>query len=186
MTYDPVPFWNAYADKLAGPGAASPEHERQEAALERLLKPLRWATVLEVGVGGGRIAALLRRIRPTAAYAGLDIGTVQLDAGRRIWPDGDFRLCAIESFTPERTWDLVIASEVLMHVKPRAVRRAVRNVLAASSRHVVIVEWVPLPGELEANPTAPWNFPHDYEAMLPGANAIRTDRQVIYHIRKTP
>ena len=185
MTYDPVAFWEEHAPHLAGPGAASPEHERQEAALEPLLRGLWWRSVCEVGVGGGRIADLLHRMRPKSKYTGIDLGATQLDAGRRIWPDGEFVQSAIESYKPgDRTWDLVITSEVLMHVKPESIKRAVRNVLAMAGKHLVIVEWVPLPGELD-NPVAPWNFPHDYRALLGEVtDETRTDRQVIYHVAK--
>ena len=182
MTYDPVSFWQEHAPALAGPGAASPEHERQEAALETLLRPLKWSSVLEVGTGGGRITDLLHRIRPEAEYTGIDL--VQTDAARRVWPEGTFEVASIETFTDRGQWDLVIASEVLMHVKPRVIRRAVENVLAASRRHVVIVEWDPLPGELDS-PVAPWNFPHDYRKLLGKiASETRTDRQVIFHVKR--
>lgn len=184
MSYDPVPFWDSLAPALAGPGAGSPEHERQEAALERLLRPLKWQSVLEVGIGGGRISDLLHRIRPDADYTGIDIGQTQLDAGYRVWPDGTFELSPIQSFKAgDRKWDLVIASEVLMHVKPAAIKKAVANVLAASRRHVVIVEWDPTPAELE-RPIAEWNFAHDYRALLGAiASETKTDRQVIFHVK---
>lgn len=184
--YDPVLFWEAHAPHLAGPGAASLEHERQEAALEKLLRPLKWQSVLEVGVGGGRVTDLLRRIRPEAEYTGIDIGETQLDNGRRVWPEGTFESSPVQSFKAgDRQWDLVIASEVLMHVKPAAIKKAIANVLAASRRHVVLVEWDPTPEELAA-PIADWNFPHDYRALLADAriaSETKTDRQTIWHVK---
>ena len=184
-TYDPVPFWESQATSLAGPGAATPEHERQEAALLAVLRPLWWRSVLEVGVGGGRITDLLHRMRPKSVYTGIDIGRVQLDRAKKVWPEGGFMLTAIEDFDyDDRRWDLVITSEVLMHVKPDRIEDAIANVLAAARRHVVIVEWDPLPGELD-NPVAPFNFPHDYRKLLGSVtDETRTDRQVIFHVAK--
>lgn len=184
MTYDPVPFWNNLAPAIAPPGAVSPEHVRQEALLEELLSGLRWRTVCEVGVGGGRISDLLHRVRPDATYTGVDLGDVQLAAGLRIWPEGTFLKSAIEDFEAVRQWDLVIASEVLMHVVPERIEDAVANVLRMARKHLVLVEWVPLSGELD-KPVADWNFPHDYGAMLGEVtSATRTDRQIIYHVAK--
>lgn len=186
MIYDPVPFWTerTTAQQLAGPGPVSPEHQRQEAALIAVLKPLYWRSVLEIGVGGGRITHLIREMRPKSHYTGIDIGEVQLEQGARVWPEGEFELSAIEDFDPgDRQWDLVIASEVLMHVKPERIADAVANVLAAAKRHVVIVEWDAAPEELE-QPIAPWNFPHDYRALLGEIESeTRTDRQTIFHVK---
>jgi SAM-dependent methyltransferase len=191
MTYDPVAFWEADAHLLAGPGAASPEHERQEALLEPLLARLKWATVLEVGVGGGRITDLLHRIRPDAAYTGLDLGRVQLDRATAVWgPDAVGVQSLVEDFgSAGNRWDLVVMTEVLMHVTPDRIAEAVRNVMAATHRHLVIVEWVPEPPELD-QPIAPWNFPHDYRALFAADSGMRlvsetkTDRQVIFRLQR--
>jgi SAM-dependent methyltransferase len=184
MSYDPVSYWNASPELLGGPVVKSPEHERQEEALIKVLKPLYWRSVLEIGVGGGRITDLLRQMRPKSQYTGIDLGKVQLDAGRKVWPEGEFELSAIEDFEPgDRQWDLVIASEVLMHVKPDRIADAVANVLRSTRRHVVIVEWDAAPEELE-RPIAPWNFPHDYRALLGEIESeTRTDRQTIFHVK---
>lgn len=185
MTYDPLSYWNAAAKHLGGPIVKSPEHERQEEALIAVLKPLYWRSVLEVGVGGGRITDLLHRMRPKSRYTGIDIGQVQLDRARKVWPDGEFELSSIEDFDPgDRQWDLVIASEVLMHVTPDRIKDAVANVLSAARKHVVTVDWDATPEELE-QPIAPWNFPHDYRKLLGNViDETRTDRQVIFHVAK--
>lgn len=180
MTYDPLAYWTDPGLHIAGPGRGLREHRRQERALERLLSPLDWTSVLEVGVGAGRITALITRIRPDAAYTGIDIGRSQLETGRKMRPDGRFIQAALEDFRPADRWDLVVVSEVLMHIVPWRVEDAVRNLIRLARRHVVAVEWVPLPGELDGE-IAPWNFPHDYASMLAPVSQERTDRQVIFH-----
>jgi SAM-dependent methyltransferase len=187
MSYDPVSYWNASPELLGGPVVKSPEHERQEEALIKVLKPLYWRSVLEIGVGGGRITNLLHEMRPKSKYTGIDLGQVQLDTGRKIWPEGEFEQVAIEDFDPgDRQWELVITSEVLMHVKPDRIATAVANVLRSARRHAVMVEWDAAPEELE-RPIAPWNFPHDYRALLGDAtiaSETRTDRQTIFHVER--
>lgn len=160
-------------------------YERQEEALISVLKPLWWRSVLEIGVGGGRITHLLHQMRPKSRYTGIDIGAAQLAEGRKIWPEGEFVLSAIEDFDPGgRQWDLVVTTEVLMHVKPDRIADAVANVLRSARKHVVMVEWDAAPGDL-LRPIAPWNFPHDYRALLGEVtDETRTDRQTIFHVAK--
>lgn len=181
--YDPGPFWDDYVRSLEDLGPSTPEHKRQEVALRAVLKPLWWRSVLEVGVGGGRITNLLHEMRPKSKFTGIDIGQLQLDAAKPRWPNGEFEIASIADFDPgERQWDLVIASEVLMHVTPDRIADAVANLLRSARKHVVTVDWDATPDEL-LRPIAPWNFPHDYRALFGDIESeTRTDRQTIFHI----
>lgn len=184
-TYDPVPFWLAQWPHLSS-ATRSPEHERQEVVLRRLLRRLRWATVFELGVGGGRITRLLRDLAPDALYTGLDLGPDQLAAGAAAWPGAEFVEATIQEYEPDgRQWDLVIVSEVLMHISEADMPAVAAKLRAMTARHLVAVEWVPLPGELQ-QPVASWCFDHDYVGLLgPMSWAERTDRQVVYHAEPT-
>ena len=166
------------------PLTASPEHERQEEALSRLLSGLTDIySVLDVGCGRGRIAALLQRLKPSAEYTGLDIGETQLQLTAFVRPDGSFIKLPVQELNSSYgrgRWDLVIASEVLMHIPSDEIQLAIDNLKAVTGKYLVITEWAPevlkVPKDI-----AWWNIPHDYLSLLgPVSYAARTDEQVIY------
>ena len=74
------------------------------------------ATVLEVGVGEGEVSARLRRIYPSAQVVGVDLPDEGLAAQWR--SSGLVGLCADIAGLPfpSKTFDLVMAIEVLEHV----------------------------------------------------------------------
>ena len=164
----------------------SPQHQAQEQALQAAVRVLEApiTSVLDVGCGRGRIAAFLQRELPNAKYTGLDIGPTQLELTRKVRLDGVFLHFAIQDLEPEWQWDLVICSEILMHIPPTEIHAAVEKIKQAASRYILIVEWVPTADwALYNSPDAVawWNFPYDYLSLFgPAVYAARTDQQVVY------
>lgn len=199
---------------------ATPDQRRQEGTLSTMLGdqrrkfvtdygangPIQWPNrIFEAGCGRGRLAAFFARNCPEASYTAIDVGDIQLAETAKLRPDAKLLkanitkvdvLDQIAAADPEAHkaggYDLVVVSEVLMHVRPgQDLTMAYFNLLELMSdklSRLVIIEWVPLPGEVEANPTAYWNFPHNYPALIKLAEAgldleRRTDRQMIYFVR---
>lgn len=154
MTYDPLTYWRARGQTFA----------EQELAIVDLLSSLEFESVLDVGCGPGRLASLIRGIRPTATYTGIDVSRHVLRLAEVRWPGGEFVQTTLAGFRPRgRKWDLVIASEVLMHVPPADLARSVALLRSMSSRHVVTLDWT-APGH-----GASHNFRHDYRAAFASA-----------------
>lgn len=63
----------------------------EEAALAECDPILRGGDVLEIGVGGGRMAEHLHRL--ARRYVGVDYSTAMIDASRARFPDLDLRVC---------------------------------------------------------------------------------------------
>ncbi|MEO8247206.1 MAG: class I SAM-dependent methyltransferase [Chloroflexota bacterium] len=148
----------------------------QEAALVDVLRPLRFASVLDVGCGFGRIGELLFELKPDLrTYVGVDISPDQLAAAqRRLGPrarlvSGDIREL------DERPADLVIASEVLMHVPPTDIMSLVERLRGLARRHLVTVDW-DAPGKEAGG----YCWGHDYATLLPGARKVPVGRQAIW------
>lgn len=179
MTFDPRTYWPGLGFALDTHGDTI-EHRRQEQTVSRVLRRLgKVDSVLDVGCGRGRMAALLHKVLPEADYTGLDIGERQIEATKAVRPDGDFILGAVQDCTFNRRWDLVLTSEVLMHIPPHEVGGVVDK-LRSVSRYLLAVEWAPSPAEM-SRPIAEHNWPHDYLSLLgPAIYAEHTDRQVIY------
>ena len=179
MTYDPVPYWltrGASYERRFVPA----RYAAQEAALVGVLDELEYDTVLEVGCGFGRIGALVKSLRPDVAYTGIDISPDLIQSARTRVPDGEFYGVTLSDFDPGgRTFDLVIAAEVLMHIPTRSVGRAIDKMHALSSRHIVTVDWT----EPVERKVGPHNFLHDYRAL--GASVrVPVGAQTIHVVTK--
>lgn len=175
MTYDPRDYWAARP-----PLVRKPAHEAQEAALMDAIGRKQITSILEVGVGDGRIGKLLTAKWPVATYAGVDISADRIDEARRNLPDYatlvNADLFDLSVDTDDR-FDLVVAVEVLMHVKPEDVEDAVTRLATWSGRHVYTVDWdTPI-----AKTPAEHNFLHDYERWFEKVASV--GRQGIYHLK---
>lgn len=161
--FDADAYWRDYAGHLAGPFYKSYAHLLVEDRLGHVLLRTPGESVLEVGCGGGRIAHLLGWVRPDWRYTGIDIGARQIAATAEARPDAELIQSRVQDFAPgERRWDVVITSEVLMHIPPDDIA-AVADKLKRIATTIVLVEWVP---NGATGLIAPENWPHDYEALF--------------------
>lgn len=218
--YDYKEFWKNAPDDahhvppLPTDPRRKPEHARQEEALLAVLRRHQMynrlrdsnppASIFEAGCGAGRLAYLFAQHFPEARYDAIDLNAECVKATYDVRPDaGDISVGDIITYDTTARWedpdfegyDLVIASEVLMHVPPEHVEQAFSNLLqlvSADKGRLITVDWVPLPGEVNRLKRtragiAPWNFPHPYERMFKTCtsllSATRTDRQVIYVLK---
>lgn len=163
--YNPQEYWTA-----APAMQVRPEHADQEVKLLEALQGLKPKSILEIGVGFGRVGKLLCEEWPDARYTGVDISPARIAEAREILPshaklvEADF----LDWDGPGEWCDLVIAVEVLMHVRPSDLGYAVEMLRLWSRWCVVTVDWTePIDG-----PVAPWNFLHNYAAY--GAEIVAT------------
>jgi trans-aconitate methyltransferase len=176
VTYDPREYWTSRP-----PLVRKPAHEAQETALMDAIGRKQITSILEVGVGDGRIGRLLTAKWPGATYAGVDISPARAEEARAALPD---YATVVESdlfdldVNSDDQFDLVVAVEVLMHVKPEDVEDAVTRLATWSGRHVYTVDWdTPV-----AKTPADHNFLHDYAAL--GLEKVASvGRQGIYHLK---
>ncbi len=179
MTFDPDLHWTANGPYLASL-SVSKEHIATEARIRELLGEMgNLRDVLDVGCGQGRLAAVLKDVLPKAKYSGVDLGAAQIEGTRAVRPDGTFYQSKLQDFQPDRQWDLVLCSEVLMHVPPADIRAVAQTLKAAARRFMLLIEWVPTEDELK-RPIDPQNWPHDYATLFgPFSHVERVYRQDI-------
>lgn len=184
MIFDPDAYWTANGPHLAPPGHSSPEQAVVEDELAVMLADLQDSygqiqSVCDVGCGQGRLADFLERELPQAKYTGVDLAQAQINGTRAVRPDGDFYLSRLQDFQPERMWDLVLASEVLLHIPPADIKLACDNLKAITRRYLITIDWTqPVNG-----PIAEWNWLHDYEELLHPDVEIQTNLQSIFLCR---
>lgn len=177
--YDPKEFWHDTGRAYWRTGIApSSEHVRQEALLRTILREIEFQSVLDVGCGGGRLGRLIHDVNPDVQYTGIDISDQALMVARSYLPDAELEQTTLSAFkTRGRHWDLVLTCEVLLHIPPEDIEFAVSK-LRKMGDQVLAVEWI-IRGEAPPE-IAPWNWPHDYEALGLGQPIAYTGEQGIF------
>ncbi len=117
-------------------------YARQEAGLESVLSQLEFQDFVEVGCGFGRITQLLCQRPDTKGYA-IDLSVDQLRSAREVVGKDVPLARADATFLPfrDRSADLVLATEVLMHLPPQAAREALNEMARVARKYVVNLDW---------------------------------------------
>lgn len=99
--------------------------------------------ILEVGAGEGFLLSRIHGHLPQVPLLGLDVESRFIDEGRRIFPELDLRVGDVYHLQqPDRSWDTVIASEVLEHLDRPA--DGLRELARVAQRQVILsVPWEP-------------------------------------------
>ena len=143
--------------------ATLPEHKRAEGLIRRLIPTLGpVASVLDVGCGTGRMGVLLAEVLPGAMYCGMDVNPIAVAKAAAAVPNGLIVQHSIQDWaTTGEPWDLVIASEVLMHIPPEDIEAVVGKLRELAAWTLITVDWTePVDGK-----PSRWNWRHDYEAL---------------------
>jgi trans-aconitate methyltransferase len=140
---------------------------QQEAALLAAFRSLVGIhSVLDVGCGIGRMRYLLGLAGYEGAYYGLDQEKVVISEAVRRYPHHSFVNVRIQDFpVAEPGWvDLVVATELLMHIPPTDLDGVVAKMFSLASKAVVTCDWavgVPKGRTIQSH-----NWLHDYEAAF--------------------
>lgn len=165
--FDPDAYWTANGSSLAPPGSEGPEQAAVLKELSELIQELQningqIQTVIDVGCGQGRLASFLLDELPQAKYTGVDLAEAQLRGTAAVRPDGSYFLSRLQDFRPGIKWDMVICSEVLLHIPPSDIAVACNNLLDITGKYLITVDWTqPIQGRI-----AEWNWLHDYQSLL--------------------
>jgi len=125
-----------------------PTHRHMWRIMRELLRPLDYASALEVGVGYGHNLPLLTDGRQLERLAGVDLSERALDHVRQRWPGSFGRLDIATERLPEH-FDLVCCALVMEHVDDDAA--ALRSLRAMTSGHLLLTT---IGGDYERY--APW------------------------------
>lgn len=171
-------YWRQRGRSYEADFVLTETHLRHERALQRVFRTICFDSVLEVGCGYGRIGA---RLPAGVNYVGIDVSQDMLRSARARLPHGKLINSSIEQFTTTRRFDLVLAVEVLMHIPPQRIQRAIDNMLELSSRYVVSVDWdVPTDARVDS-----MNWLHDYGRMYGyAARRLSIGQQALYVLDK--
>jgi SAM-dependent methyltransferase len=142
-----------------------------------------YSTVLEIGCGFGRITKLLLLNFPNIKeYLAVDLSPHQIENAKeyvrskeivkkedQAKVDLKFIVSDTQSLKVDKKFDLVIASEVLLHILPAEINEVVNKLINISNKHVVNIDWYE---ERSPKRVAPHNFIHNYEQIYKNIPSI--------------
>jgi SAM-dependent methyltransferase len=179
ITYNPQQYWTEQGKTYKEQFRYNKNFELQEQMLIDYLKKnvslSPSSTVLEVGCGFGRITKLLLLNFPIKEYLAVDLSPHQIENAKeyvrpketikkegKANPDIKFIVSDIQSLQVDKKYDLVIASEVLLHVLPSEINEVISKLVSLSNKHIVNIDWYE---EQTPKRVAPHNFIHNYEEI---------------------
>jgi len=208
-SYEPVPYWLERGKVYKDCFRYNKNFRLQEEFLLEYLHTLSppFSSVFEAGCGFGRITKLiLSNFESIREYTAVDLSPDQVrNAMEYVRPsvigksiDLKFMVSDIQSIQADRKYDLVIASEMLMHVLPNEIAQVMNKLVSLSNSDVVNIDYY---DDRTSNPKlAPHNFLHQYEKIyceIPSILAVKripivrkgllkTDiKQSIFHAKLT-
>jgi SAM-dependent methyltransferase len=184
-TYNPQQYWTEQGKTYKEKFRYNKNFELQEQMLIDYLKKnvSSSSTVLEVGCGFGRITKLLLLNFPNIReYLAVDLSPHQIENAKEYVrpqeiikkegkenPDIKFIVSDIQSLQVDKKYDLVIASEVLLHVLPSEINEVINKLVNLSNKHIVNIDWYE---EQIPKRVAPHNFIHNYEEIYKNIPSI--------------
>lgn len=112
-----------------------PTHRHMTRLMRRMLAPLEYSTVLDVGVGFGHNLPLLTAGRRIERIAGVDVSERALTHVRERWT-GDFHRLDVSNERLPETFELVCSALVMEHLADD--EAALRNIREMTSRYFLV------------------------------------------------
>ena len=175
MSYNPSEYWHERG-KVYKQNFHYDENKRlQEEFLIEYLNSITgsFKSVLELGCGFGRITKLLvTNYNNITEYLAIDISPHQIENAKILLSSVklpnevklEFMVSDIQSLNLDnkKKYDLVILSEVLLHILPSEIDSVIKKLVTLSKKHIINIDWY------EDNPPmkhAHHNFIHQYKTI---------------------
>jgi len=163
-----------------------PAHEKaffknQEESLLNLIKSYSFNSILEVGCGFGRFTKILSENFKPEKYVAIDLSPDQIEKAKKYVQDKkiEFICKPIQDFKSEAKFDLVFASEVLMHISFNDIGDIIKKLVSLSTNKIITIDW--FDNENMGKDSGGFCFMHDYQKLF-HSDAIKTVK--IHRIKK--
>ena len=173
MSYNPSEYWHERG-KIYKKNFRYDKNKRvQEEFLIAHLNNISgsFKTVLELGCGFGRITQLLlSNYSNITEYLAVDISPDQIENAKSLLSSTkltnhvkvDFLVSDIQSLRLDKVYDLVILSEVLLHILPTEIDSIIKKLITLSKKHIINIDWYE---DHAPKSQASHNFIHQYETL---------------------
>ncbi len=173
MSYNPSEYWRERGKVYKKNFRYDKDKRLQEEFLLTHLNGISGSfnSVLELGCGFGRITKLLlTNYDNITEYLAVDISPDQIENAKTLISSAklsnkvklDFLVSDIQSLKLDKQYDLVILSEVLLHILPTEIDSIVNKLISVTKRHIINIDWYE---DQSPKTQAPHNFIHQYESI---------------------
>lgn len=145
----------------------------QEKYIIELIRSSKFNKILEIGCGTGRYTKILSSFLHPEKYVALDISKEQIERAKKYVLDEriEFYDTRIQEFNYKEKFDLVFASEVLMHIDFTDINNVISNIMSYSSNKIISIDW--FNKKKVGKEFAGYCFMHDYETIFKNNGAKR-------------
>ena len=173
MSYNPSEYWRERGKVYKKNFRYDKDKRLQEEFLLTHLSGISgsFKSVLELGCGFGRITKLLlTNYDNITEYLAVDISPDQIENAKTLISSAklsnkvklDFLVSDIQSLKLDKQYDLVILSEVLLHILPTEIDSIVNKLISMTKRHIINIDWYE---DQPPKTQASHNFIHQYESI---------------------
>jgi SAM-dependent methyltransferase len=174
VTYNPAEYWRErgkiYKKNFRYDKSKRVQEEFLIAHLNNISGSFK--SVLELGCGFGRITQLLlTNYNNITEYLAVDISPDQIENAKSLLSSTklannqvklDFLVSDIQSLRLDKEYDLVLLSEVLLHILPTDIDSIIKKLLTLSNKHIINIDWYE---DHSPQSQASHNFIHQYETL---------------------
>jgi SAM-dependent methyltransferase len=174
VTYNPAEYWRErgkiYKKNFRYDKSKRVQEEFLIAHLNNISGSFK--SVLELGCGFGRITQLLlTNYNNITEYLAVDISPDQIENAKSLLSSTklannqvklDFLVSDIQSLRLDKEYDLVLLSEVLLHILPTDIDSIIKKLITLSNKHIINIDWYE---DHSPKSQASHNFIHQYETL---------------------
>ena len=139
-------------------------YDEQANLIIKFLSNLEFNSVCEAGCGFGRITKkIIDKFNiPKKHYLAFDLSQDQINNAHKLVGDkAQFVISTINDLNTNQKYDLVLASEVLMHISHDHIESNISKLVNLSSKYVVNIDWK----ETDSRKSSFVNFAHNYKKL---------------------
>ena len=174
MSYNPSEYWHERGKIYKKNFRYDKNKHVQEEFLIAHLNNISgsFKSLLELGCGFGRITQLLlSNYSNITEYLAVDISPDQIENAKSLLSSTklsnnqvklNFLVSDIQSLDLDKEYDLVILSEVLLHILPTEIDSIIKKLITLSKKHIINIDWYE---DQPPKSQASHNFIHQYETL---------------------
>lgn len=129
-------FWNDSLDFSNEIKEKGPVSRNLQNLLSRMIKRIKFKSVMEVGCGQGARLGYVSKLRPNASYSGLDISEAAIKGARKNYPKFSFSVLDIEKKSKSSKYDLVLCMDVVEHIVDD--QKALVNIRKMTGKYLIL------------------------------------------------
>jgi SAM-dependent methyltransferase len=136
-------------------------------------------SILEVGCGFGRYTNILSSIINPESYTAIDISNSQIEKAKKYVKNDkiDFITSRFQNYNSSEKYDLVFASEILMHIDFLKIDDFIEKLVSFSNKKILTIDWYEK--ELIGTAEGGYCFMHDYKKIFKNFNVKNVDVTMI-------